>query len=148
VLCQHAGCHPRPCTRLEAMLPPWARLRRVDPSRPLAEQVASAHVLIPTSSLVGPQELAAASACRLVAQPCAGCAEIDQAAAAQRGIPVTCAPGARQAHRAAGTPVCCLATPRRAHQHTNTPTCCSHAHLHVRNPAPQATTTPPQPRSR
>ncbi len=35
--------------RLEKLLPPWARLHRMDPRRPLAEQVANARVLIPTT---------------------------------------------------------------------------------------------------
>lgn len=84
--------------RLEAMLPPWARLRRMDPTRPLVEQVAGAHVLVPTTGHVGHREVAAAVNCRLIAQPAAGTANIDKEEAKRRGIPVTFAPGAWRRH--------------------------------------------------
>jgi len=79
--------------RLEELLPAWARLVRVDASRPLAEQVGGAHVLIPTTGAVDAAAIAAAKDLRLIAQPAAGFDCIDVAAAAAAGIPVTLAPG-------------------------------------------------------
>uniref|UniRef100_A0A383V9Z4 D-isomer specific 2-hydroxyacid dehydrogenase NAD-binding domain-containing protein n=1 Tax=Tetradesmus obliquus TaxID=3088 RepID=A0A383V9Z4_TETOB len=82
-----------PGDKLERMLPPWAKLHRMDPTRPLAEQVANAKVLVPTTGLVDAAAIAAAHDLRLIAQPAAGYANIDLEAAKQRGIPVTIAPG-------------------------------------------------------
>jgi phosphoglycerate dehydrogenase-like enzyme len=80
--------------RLEALLPAWARLARVDASRPLGEQVGGARVLIPTTGVVDAATIAAASPnLRLIAQPAAGFDGIDVAAAAAAGVPVTLAPG-------------------------------------------------------
>ncbi|KAF6261226.1 hypothetical protein COO60DRAFT_1636971 [Scenedesmus sp. NREL 46B-D3] len=75
------------------MLPPWAKLRRMDPTKPLAQQVANAKVLVPTTGHVDAAAIAAAHDLRLIAQPAAGYANIDLEAAKQRGIPVTIAPG-------------------------------------------------------
>lgn len=75
------------------MLPPWAKLCCMDPSLPLTQQVANAHVLIPTTGLVDAAVIAAAPHLKLIAQPAAGTANIDLEAAKQRGIPVTYAPG-------------------------------------------------------
>eukprot|EP00882_Tetradesmus_deserticola_P030003 GHRQ01033655.1.p2 GENE.GHRQ01033655.1~~GHRQ01033655.1.p2 ORF type:complete len:124 (+),score=29.05 GHRQ01033655.1:142-513(+) len=86
------GWHP-PGDKLERMLPAWAKLHRMDPSRPLAEQVANAKVLVPTTGLVDAAAIAAARDLRLIAQPAAGYANIDIEAAKQRSIPVTIAPG-------------------------------------------------------
>ncbi|PNH06099.1 Glyoxylate reductase [Tetrabaena socialis] len=84
---------PAGSRRLEEILPPWAVLKRMDPSRPLAEQVRNARVLIPTTGMVGAADIAAAADLRLVAQPAAGYNNIDVAAAVRRGVPVTIAPG-------------------------------------------------------
>ncbi len=65
----------------------------MDPTRPLAEQVTNARVLIPTTGLVTAADIAAAKDLRLVAQPAAGYNNIDVEAAKQRGVPVTLAPG-------------------------------------------------------
>lgn len=75
------------------MLPSWATLRRKDPARPLAEQVADAKVLIPTGGLVDAEVIAAVKDLKLIAQPAAGYANIDVEAAQQQGVPVTIAPG-------------------------------------------------------
>ncbi|KAG2444479.1 hypothetical protein HXX76_001229 [Chlamydomonas incerta] len=86
------GWHPA-ADRLEKILPPWARLRRMDPSRPLVEQVADVRVLIPTTGVVAAADIAAVRDLRLIAQPAAGYNNIDVEAAKQRGVPVTIAPG-------------------------------------------------------
>jgi hypothetical protein len=78
---------------LEQMLPPWARLKRINPQQPLQDQVAHAKVLIPTNGLVNAAVIAAAPELRLIAQPAAGYANIDLQAAKQQGVPVTRAPG-------------------------------------------------------
>ena len=79
--------------RLEAMLPAWATLRRMDPSLPLAEQVVSSDVLIPTTGTVDEAVIRAATRCKLIAQPAAGTDCIALDVAKQLGIPVTNAPG-------------------------------------------------------
>lgn len=78
---------------LEARLPAWARLHRMDPSKPLHAQVANAKVLIPTTGSVDANVIDSVLDLRLIAQPAAGYNNIDIAAAAQRGVPVTIAPG-------------------------------------------------------
>ena len=79
--------------RLEAALPSWAKLRRLDPSQPLKDQVAHADVLIPTSGLVDEHVIRAAAQCKLIAQPAAGINSIAVGVAKELGIPVTNAPG-------------------------------------------------------
>ncbi|GIL67012.1 hypothetical protein Vafri_20406 [Volvox africanus] len=86
------GWHPA-ADRLERILPSWAVLKRMDPSRPLADQVYKARVLIPTTGLVTARDICAAEDLRLVAQPAAGYNNIDVEAAKARGVPVTIAPG-------------------------------------------------------
>lgn len=88
------GWHPA-ADRLERRLPRWARLHRMDPSRPLAEQVRHARVLIPTTGSVSADAIDAPVDLRLIAQPAAGYNNIDVEAARRRGVPVTIAPGAR-----------------------------------------------------
>jgi phosphoglycerate dehydrogenase-like enzyme len=75
------------------MLPPWAKLHRINPTLPLARQVTNARVLIPTTGHVDAHVIAAAPHCKLIAQPAAGTANIDKEEAKRRGIPVTYAPG-------------------------------------------------------
>jgi phosphoglycerate dehydrogenase-like enzyme len=69
----------------------------MNPALPLAQQVANARVLIPTTGLVNAEVIAAAPHCKLIAQPAAGTANIDKDEAKRRGIPVTYAPGGVQA---------------------------------------------------
>lgn len=76
------------------MLPPWGKLHRMNPKRPLHEQVAGAKVLIPTTGEVTAQDIRAARDLKLIAQPAAGYNNIDVEAAKQRNVPVTIAPGA------------------------------------------------------
>lgn len=64
-----------------------------DPQRPLAEQLRTAHVLLPSNRPVDAAVLAAAPLLRLIAQPAVGVDGIDLAAARARGVPVTNAPG-------------------------------------------------------
>jgi phosphoglycerate dehydrogenase-like enzyme len=109
------GWHPLRL-RLAKMLPPWARLRVMDPSRPLAEQVADARVLIPTTGDVDAAAIAAARDLRLIAQPAAGTANIDVAAAAARGVPVTNAPGANAQSTAEAALMLMLMLARRVNE--------------------------------
>jgi lactate dehydrogenase-like 2-hydroxyacid dehydrogenase len=74
-------------------LPPWAQLKRIDPSRPLHDQVADAKVLIPTTGIVDEASIRAAQGLRLIAQPAAGYNNIAVHVARELGIPVTIAPG-------------------------------------------------------
>lgn len=75
------------------MLPSWARLHRMDPTRPLQEQVANARVLVPTNGVISAELIDSVKDLKLIAQPAAGYANIDVEAAKRRGIPVTIAPG-------------------------------------------------------
>lgn len=75
------------------MLPPWAKLRRMDPALPLADQVTNARVLVPTTGHVDAAVIRAAPHLKLIAQPAAGTANIDKEEAKRLGIPVTFAPG-------------------------------------------------------
>ena len=79
--------------RLDKLLPPWATLRRFDPTRPLHKQSEDVHVFIPTTGVVDRAAIFAARPLRLIAQPAAGYGNIDVAAAQERGVPVTTAPG-------------------------------------------------------
>jgi phosphoglycerate dehydrogenase-like enzyme len=79
--------------RLELMLPPWVKLLRMDPHRPLADQVKECQVLIPTTGSVGEDVIRAAPLCKLIAQPASGHENICMATAKELGIPVTIAPG-------------------------------------------------------
>lgn len=79
--------------RLEAIMPVWAVLRRMDPAKPLSEQVGNAKVLIPTTGVVDRASIEAAHDLRLIAQPAAGYNNIDIEAAQRRRVPVTIAPG-------------------------------------------------------
>ncbi len=64
-----------------------------DPARPLAEQVATASVILPSNGRVDRAVIEAARALRLIQQPAVGVDSIDVAAARARGVPVTNAPG-------------------------------------------------------
>lgn len=86
------GWHPV-ADRLEARLPAWARLVRMDPSLPLSDQVARAVVLIPTTGLVDGMVIRAAGNCKLISQPAAGTDNISLDVAKELRIPVTNAPG-------------------------------------------------------
>jgi phosphoglycerate dehydrogenase-like enzyme len=76
-------------------------VRPLDPQGPpLAEQCRGAHVLVPTTGRVDAACIAAAlPSLALIAQPASATGNIDLAAAKQRGVPVTHAPG----HNAAAT---------------------------------------------
>lgn len=89
--------------RLEAMLPPWATLRRMETSLPLAEQVSRSDVLIPTTGTVDGAVIRAATRCKLIAQPAAGTDCIALDVAKQLGIPVTNAPGKCRARKGTTT---------------------------------------------
>lgn len=100
---QQTPCHRANFCRVEKMLPPWAKLCRIDPSRPLHAQVSAARVLIPTTGIVDAAAIAAPSDLRLIAQPAAGYANIDVEAARARGVPVTIAPGEIGRHTSLST---------------------------------------------
>ncbi len=69
-----------------------ADVQQRDFARPLADQLAEVDVLLPSHSIVGALELAAAPRLRLVQQPAVGHETIDLAAARARGVPVCNAP--------------------------------------------------------
>lgn len=76
--------------RFRAVLPPWATLRMFDPAAgSLADQVAGAAVLVPTTGRVDAAAIAAAGpTLRLIVQPASGTENIDLAAARAAGVPV------------------------------------------------------------
>ena len=80
---------------LEARLPAWGTLKRMDPNLPLSEQVSQSDVLIPTTGMVDEAVIRAATKCKLIAQPAAGTDNIALDVARELGIPVTTAPGGR-----------------------------------------------------
>jgi phosphoglycerate dehydrogenase-like enzyme len=80
--------------RTQARLPAGFHLRKLDPTRPLVDQVADADVLIPTTGQVTREVIEAAVRCRLITQPASGTGNICIEAATERGIPVCNAPGA------------------------------------------------------
>mmetsp|Transcript_10174 Transcript_10174/g.26237 ORF Transcript_10174/g.26237 Transcript_10174/m.26237 type:complete len:317 (-) Transcript_10174:145-1095(-) len=79
--------------RLQQRLPSWCRFRRVNPAMPLAEQVAGAHVLIPTAARISPDVLDRATHLRLICQAGTGHDTIDVEACRARNIPVCNCPG-------------------------------------------------------
>jgi len=89
------------------------RLRVWDRVRPLAHEVATVDVLLPSNGHVDAAVLAAAPRLVLIQQPAAGIDGIDLAAAAARGIPVCNAPGANQIAVAEATILLLLLLARR-----------------------------------
>ncbi len=84
-----------------------------DHARPLADQLGEVEVLLPSNSLVGETELAAAPRLRLVQQPAAGFEGIDLVAARARSLPVCNAPGMNVEAVAEATLLLLLALARR-----------------------------------
>lgn len=99
--------------RIAERLPSHARIRVRDPQQPVAEIIEDAAVLLPSNARIGPDELAAAKALRLIQQPAAGYDGIDLAAARARGIPVCNAPGANHGAVAEAALFLMLALARR-----------------------------------
>ncbi len=79
--------------RVRARLPSWAELVVVDDSIPVCEQVANAHVIIPTTGIVDATVINNASHLRLITQPATAHHNIAVDVATARGIPVCTAPG-------------------------------------------------------
>jgi len=89
-------CHPGfylTAERLRSHLPPWCRMRLVDPSVPLRDQVATAKVLVPAAARITPDILDAAKELRLISQAGTGYDSIDVAACRARNVPVCRCPG-------------------------------------------------------
>lgn len=84
-----------------------------DPARPLALQVATADVLLPSNGGLDSATLAAAPRVVLVQQPAVGTDSIDLAAARARGVPVCNVPGANAASVAEAALLLILALARR-----------------------------------
>lgn len=72
---------------------PEHRVHIADVATPIAEQLAAAHVLLPSNRPIDQGVLARAPHLRLIQQPAVGVDAIDLAAARARGIPVANAPG-------------------------------------------------------
>ena len=73
-------------------------LRMFDPKKgPLAQQVAEAKALVPTTGLVSAEAIDAATDLKLITQPASGLDNVDMEAAHRRGIPVCNAPGVNAA---------------------------------------------------
>jgi phosphoglycerate dehydrogenase-like enzyme len=75
-------------------LPEGATLRVRDHVRPLAEEVASAHVILPSNGHIDAEAIRAAGDLRLIQQPAVGVDVVDLEAARARGVPVCNSPGA------------------------------------------------------
>ena len=73
-------------------------IRMFDPKKgPLAQQVAAARVLVPTTGLVPAEAIDAALDLVLITQPASGLDNVDLDAARRRGVPVCNAPGVNAA---------------------------------------------------
>ena len=80
--------------RIRRRLPAGTTIRVRDQGRPIALELAGAHVILASNCPIDAAALAAARDCRLVQQPAAGVERIDLEAARARGIPVCNAPAA------------------------------------------------------
>jgi phosphoglycerate dehydrogenase-like enzyme len=78
---------------IQDRLPSGARIRLRDPSRPPAEELRDAEVLLPSQLRIDASLLASLPSVRLIQQPAAGTDGIDAGAARERGVPVCFAPG-------------------------------------------------------
>src|SRR5688572_2326996 len=80
--------------RIARRLPAGHSIDLWDRRRPLALEVPTVDVLLPSNGPIDAAVIAAATRLRLIQQPAAGVDNIDRAAARARGIPVCNAPGA------------------------------------------------------
>jgi len=94
-------------------LPEGAAIRLRDHDRPLAAEVAAAHVILPSNAPIGAEAIAAATDLRLIQQPAVGVDVVDLEAARVRGVPVCNAPGANADSVAQAALLLILALARR-----------------------------------
>jgi len=94
-------------------LPEGASLRVRDPDRPMAEEVADAHVILPSNGRIDAAAIRGATNLRLIQQPAVGVDMVDLEAARARGVPVCNAPGANADALAQNALLLILALARR-----------------------------------
>jgi len=94
-------------------LPEGAAIRLRDYDRPLAAEVAAAHVILPSNAPIDAEAIAAATDLRLIQQPAVGVDVVDLDAARARGVPVCNAPGANADSVAQAALLLILALARR-----------------------------------
>ena len=75
-------------------LPDGASLRVRDSHRPMADEVAEAHVILPSNGRIDAESMRGARNLRLIQQPAVGVDMVDLDAAKDCGVPVCNAPGA------------------------------------------------------
>jgi phosphoglycerate dehydrogenase-like enzyme len=98
---------------VRSRLPEGASLRVRDYVRPLPEEVAGAHVILPSNAHIDAEAIAAARDLRLIQQPAVGVEVVDLEAARGRGVPVCNAPGANADALAQNALLLILALARR-----------------------------------
>jgi phosphoglycerate dehydrogenase-like enzyme len=98
---------------LNTRLPPTSRVRVRDYSRPITEEEAAAHVILPSNAHIDRAVIESARNLRLVQQPAVGVEGVDMEAAKARGVPVCNAPGANADSMAQNALFLMLAVARR-----------------------------------
>jgi len=94
-------------------LPKGASLRVRDPGRPMADEVADAHVILPSNGRIDAAAIRGATHLRLIQQPAVGVDMVDLEAARALGVPVCNAPGANADALAQNALLLILALARR-----------------------------------
>lgn len=95
-------------------LPKGCAIRVRDVSRPIAEEVKDARVILPSNARIDAGVIAAAPSLILIQQPAVGHEGIELSAAQARGVPVCNAPGTNSAAVAEAALLLLLASARRA----------------------------------
>ena len=98
---------------VQARLPDGAKVRVRDHDRPMAEEVADAHVILPSNGRIDAESINGARNLRLIQQPAVGVEVVDLEAAKASGVPVCNAPGANADALAQNALLLVLALARR-----------------------------------
>jgi len=98
---------------VRARLPEGASLRVRDYDRPMAEEVADAHVILPSNGRIDAASIRGARNLRLIQQPAVGVDVVDLETAKACGVPVCNAPGANADALAQNALLLILALARR-----------------------------------
>ncbi len=98
---------------VRARLPEGASVRVRDYDRPIAEEVADAHVILPSNGRIDGASIRGAQNLRLIQQPAVGVEVVDLDAAKACGVPVCNAPGANADALAQNALLLILALARR-----------------------------------
>ncbi len=98
---------------VRALLPAGASLRVRDYDRPVAEEVADAHVILPSNGRIDAAAIRGARNLRLIQQPAVGVEVVDLEAARACGVPVCNAPGSNADALAQNALLLILALARR-----------------------------------